>query len=259
VAELQKYIEARERNRDIFSRESAAVLQAFEVAIKASRQLGTALTTQRDVAGKTHVGLAPFFLILERSTFAAFEALSANQAFQAWVSIRPGIESALIMGKWVKDPANAEIWTRRSEDPKSYQASFQGKELGKGALSRGSNIQSALRHINDQFLHPNPKYYHRHLGFHDREDGAVEMRLEFFDEPLDIAVGVLGLIHLVIVTQQSLAEMFATLLPNLGQIDVALASFEQNAGSWAKSTMAEGPYFEWALTEIGLWPKIIAT
>ena len=154
MTELENYMEARERNRTIFTKENPELLETFEIAIEASRRLGTILTTERDAAGKSHAGLAPFFLIFQRSTISAFEALSATQAFQAWVRIRPGIESTLIMGKWVQDPGNAQIWERRFEDRKAYQRLFQGKELGRGALPRGAEIQNALTLINDEFLHP---------------------------------------------------------------------------------------------------------
>jgi len=60
--------------------------------------------SQRDPAGNSHISLAPFLMLMQRQSRSAFEALASDQSYQAWVLIRPAVEAALIIGKWVDDP-----------------------------------------------------------------------------------------------------------------------------------------------------------
>ena len=93
----------------------------------------------------------------------------------------------------------------------------------------------------------------------DRPGGEVEMRLEFFDDSSDVALGVLGVLHLVVTIQDSLARMFATLFVDTTVLDVGLDSLRRSAGEWARQTMRISPFYRDGLQKMGLWPSSFAT
>lgn len=254
---FSEYLDAIERNRSLFRETSPEIHRAFEISVVAFGRLADQLREGRDANGKTHVSLGPLFFIFQRQAMAAYVALATNQAFLAWGLIRPGVEAALVIGKWVDDKAHADVWSNRAANRKAYTELYQGKGLQSVALPRSAVIQGALSRINDLFLHPNPSYYYRHLELNNLADGATEMKLNFFDEPIDMAVGVLGILHLVVFVQAALAEMFANLF-GCDRIEVGLHSFEVNAGDWVRATMEQGPGIKAALIELGLWSDLPA-
>jgi len=251
------YLEALHRNRALFREANPSVYAAFEVSVQAFDRLARQLRDGRDANGKTHVSLGPLFFIFQRQAMAAYVALASNQAFIAWGLIRTGIGAALVIGKWVDDKANADVWSDRDSNRKAYAALYQGKALQSTGLAGSDRIQAALARINDLFLHPNPSYYYRHLELNELADGATEMKLNFFDEPVDTDVGVLGVLHLVVFVQDALAQMFASLF-RCQRLEVGLRSLEAMAGGWAQSTMLKGPGIKTALIELGIWPDLTA-
>lgn len=103
-------------NREVFLANCRFGLHGFTRIDENFGLLGGMLTQRRDKAGFSHVSLVPFILVMQRQVYAAFELISTYQSFQAWVLLRPCLESALIMGKWVDDPAFAGVWQRRNDD-----------------------------------------------------------------------------------------------------------------------------------------------
>jgi hypothetical protein len=169
MTEMTRYLEAREKNRELFAKAYSSVLQAFEVSVQGFALLAQQLRDGRDENGKSHVRLGPFFFIMQRQVMAAYDALMSRQAYLAWVTVRPGVECALIMGKWIDDKANADIWSNRFDDRAAYRKAYEGKGLESRALPRSVAIRKALSEINDLFVHPNPMYYYRHLELTDLE------------------------------------------------------------------------------------------
>ena len=49
------------------------------------------------------------------------------------------------------------------------------------SLPRSDQIQSVVRTLNDQFVHPNPYYYHRHLSLADAGNAASSIEIDYFD------------------------------------------------------------------------------
>jgi hypothetical protein len=74
------------------------------------------------------------------------------------VLLRPGIEAYLIIGKWIDDPATAEIWKNRRNDWKNYQKTYSGPALRSRSLPMSDQIQTILSIVNDDFVHANPDY-----------------------------------------------------------------------------------------------------
>jgi hypothetical protein len=253
VRTFSEYLAARETNRQIASEAMPYLTKVFDTSLSAMDRLGLQFATYKDRNGKSHVSLVPFFLIFQRQVTAAFDALSANQAYIAWTVVRSGIESVLIMGKWVEDKANADIWQNRTQNKKAYRAAYEGPALRSKALPNSERIQIALSKINDHFLHPNPSYYFRHLEFNELNSKDVELVLNFFDDSDDVAVGILGVLHLVILAQDSVSRMLDDLFPEAPFVDVGLSSFEEQSLDWARSA-SRTAYGLNMLVELGAWP-----
>jgi hypothetical protein len=203
-----EYQSVRSYNREVFLIQHGEVVQAF-VAIDSNFQVLLQLPgTKRDQNGKSYVGLIPFIFLLQRQAQSAFEALSAFQSYQAWVLLRPGIEAALIIGKWVDDPQNAEIWKNRESDTQAYHKTYTGKGLRSKSLPDSELIQGVLRKINDGFVHANPDYYRRHLNIDPAHPDFVRMLLQYFDDDTLLLVNVFAFLHLLLVVQQALLSLF---------------------------------------------------
>ena len=136
-----EYQSTRSYNREIFFIEHADLVKVFVAIDNNFNTLLQLPAKRRDGNGSSYVALIPFVFLLQRQAQSAFEALSAYQSYQAWVLLRPGIEAALIIGKWVDDPKNAEIWKNRENDPKPYQKSYTGKALRSKSLPNSEPIQ----------------------------------------------------------------------------------------------------------------------
>lgn len=113
---------------------------------------------------------------MQRQAVNAFLSLASQQSFQAWVLLRPCLESCL------NDPANAAIWSNKEEDWKTYNKTFQGKSLHSASLPRADEIQTVLKTINGDFLHTNPRYYDRHTDVVRVDDDNLVLQVQYFDD-----------------------------------------------------------------------------
>ena len=207
-----EYYESVGYNRDVFLLNQADALWAYRQIHDNFDSIGRPLSLYRDVQGNSHVGLIPFVLLMQRQALAAFWALASHQSYQTWVLLRPGVEAALIIGKWVDDKANSDIWSRRKEDPDAYRKTYQGKKLVSRSLSCSAAIQAVLRRINDDFVHPNPEYYHRHTELKDAGPDSVYLMVHYFDrDDVEHRANVLAFLHLLLVLQDALAELVGSL------------------------------------------------
>lgn len=248
-----EYHSARSYNREVFLIEHSELVKAF-VAIDGNFHTLLQLPgTKRDHNGKSYVALIPFIFLLQRQAQSAFEALSAYQSYQAWVLLRPGIEAALIVGKWVDDPQNAEIWKNRESDPHVYQKTYTGKGLRSKSLPNSEFIQGVLRKINDGFVHANPDYYRRHLDVDPGHPGYVSMLLQYFDDNTFLLVNVFAFLHLLLVVQQALLSLFDKLfscdvsLPS--PVELFVRTYGERIGKLAESTEEHRVL----LRELGMW------
>src|SRR5688572_25036823 len=100
------YRQSVEGARAWFNENHGSVLTACDVLNEGFGQLGRCLQVGRDCDNHTHISLAPLLLILQRQSFVALDMLASRQAYQAWLVVRPGIESGLFIGKWMDDVEN---------------------------------------------------------------------------------------------------------------------------------------------------------
>jgi hypothetical protein len=192
---------------------------------------------------------------MQRQGATAYWSLASNQSYEAWVLGRPMLEACLIIGKWVDDFANAEIWKNRENDRKAYQKAYQGKKLESRSLPRSGALRKVLSRINDEFIHPNNRYYSRHIEVLPESDKSVYIQVHYFDpDTVDHLAHVFAFLHLVLVAQDSIAMLWQNLFGEAGQVAVGLETFEsefsERVGQFLKSHPEKRPVLE----ELGLWP-----
>ncbi len=209
-----------EKNRQVFSLQHSYAYFAFFHLCGAFDSIGKRLQTGRDGNSKTHVSLLPFALLMERQCMNAFEALSSHRSYEAWVLIRPGLEAALHMGKWVDDPENAAV---------------------------------VLARLNDEFIHMNEPYYTRHITAKPLPDAAIFLGLDYFDADDDIEPHTLAFLHLVAVLIDSVDSMLATLLTNTGPHIPQAPSVGRDLADRTSRLRSLDARHERTLRELGLW------
>jgi hypothetical protein len=255
VGSLDEYRESLQSSRQWFEKNHGRVNESFQLLDEGFNSLAALLREGRDTDGHSHISLAPFLLLMQRQSFVALDALSSMQAYQAWVLLRPGLECALIMGKWMDDIANYHIWINRLQDPEAYRNTYSGKKTVSKSLPRSRDLQQVLKAINDSFVHPNPEYYARHITLNSLEAGETKVRLDFFDDHDVHWATVLALLHLLILTQASLAKMFDHRFVNVGinPEHFGLAEFEAQHREQAVAAAANGIRERYIIRDLGLW------
>jgi len=190
---------------------------------------------------------------MQRQNRSAFEALSSFRSYEAWLLFRPAIESALICGKWIDDPKNARIWAERRLKPKPYRKAYQGTALQSRSLPLSPQIQAVLAKINDDFVHPNPNYYERHLSFRPLDERHVGVTLGYFDDEPHAEASVYSLFHLTLVVQGALRDMLANFFPALSGLDLGHAPFLSEYEPRVTALAQTHPEVHDTLKDLGLW------
>ena len=255
MAAFEDYRAAVAANRAWFDQHHAAVVASCSILNDGFGELGRCLQIGRDKEGYTHISLAPLLLILQRQAFVALDTLASRQAYQAWLLVRPGIESGLIIGKWLDSVENYDIWQRRKENPKAYATEYSGAKLRSKSLPRSKQLQIALKTINDLFAHPNPDYYGRHTETRPTDDDQILLELQFFDSSEFHWASVLAMLHLLISMQDSLAQAFGDRFINLDHKPegYGLSGFEAVHCEAAWEVALSHPTMSPIIYDIGLW------
>lgn len=255
MSTLDDYHESLERSRRWFHDNHPGVRVAFQTLDDGYSLLAEALREGRDSRDMAYLEGTLLLFVLQRQAFVALDALSSVQAYQAWLLVRPGVESALIIGKFFDDPANKDAWFRRHEDGNEYRKRFGGGGLSSGSLPESARIQAALSAINDNFVHPNPFYVLRHIGFADRQDESVAVSLQFFDSDQFHWASVLAILHLLITVLDCLARMFADRFVNLEIVPASfgLDDFRRQHIAGVRRVLSEDSTLGEIFITIGLW------
>jgi hypothetical protein len=249
---ILQYRSALAYNREVFLIEHSDKVKAFSAIDDVFLRLIEFPRTMRDLDGGSRIALVPFILLLQRQSRAAFEAFSGFQSYQAWVLMRPGIEAALIIGKWVDDPASAKVWKNRDQDRKAYGSQYTGRALRSKSLPGSDRIQAMLAKVNDDFVHSNPDYYSRHLDGTIANPEYVNMVLGYFDDDALHEVHVLAFLHLLLVIEESIAGLIAKVFGSKAVVNVPMRAFEAQFGGRVKELAANSEEGAAALTDLGL-------
>jgi hypothetical protein len=243
-----------ERNRATFALQHAFAFHAFFGLCECLDRAGRRLQTGRNVDGKSLVSLIPFLALAQRQAMNAFEAFATFRSYDGWILFRPAIEAALIMGKWVDDTENAAIWSAREIRKTEYIKNFSGKGLVSRALPRAADLKVVLDRLNDEFVHANEPYYHRHTSVQDAGPGHVNVRVEFFDSKDDGEVHVVAFLHFVAIIADAIDEMLATALPSTGPHIAAAPQLRSELRDRVDRLRSSSPEAGAVLDRLSMWP-----
>jgi hypothetical protein len=239
-------------NREVFLLEHGMLVKAFDAIDKNYGGLIEPLRTMRDRSGRSYISLIPFVLLLQRQSRAAFESFAAYQPYHGWLLLRPGIESVLIVGKWVDDPANAKIWENREKDRKSYRNAYTGPNLQSKSLTSSEGIRGVLSKVNDDFVHPNPDYYSRHLKMEQPDEKFMEFRLDYFDDGDVVKAHVLSFLHLLLVMQVALAGLIGGVFESPVVLTALLSTFDKTFGETIRTLASKSMEMAAIFEKLGL-------
>ena len=145
-------------NREVFLTNYREELAMFEESNALLQNMGSFISKTRDINGNSHVSLLFLIGIIERQARIAFDCITRYQAFTAWITFRPAVESLLIIGKFIDNPRNAEIWINRKQYKKEFKKEFTGKGLIPSSFALAKKFRRLLTKINDEFVHSNWNY-----------------------------------------------------------------------------------------------------
>ena len=255
---ILEYRGAIEYNLDFFLLNRAWALHAFSTADSGFAHLLKLLRDCRGGEGKSRVSFIPFLLLMQRQARSSFERLSSFQSYEAWVLLRPCLESALILGKWTDDLAFAKIWENRMADRDPFRRKYSGRHLRSKSLRRSEELQRVLSRINDDFMHANSAYYTRHTTVVSVDENDVEILVHYFDTQVDNEAHTLALLHLLVVVQESVLALFESTFGELPLKTMGLSSFEKAHEHRVRALPKRSPQQDAVLQDLGLWPKLWA-
>jgi hypothetical protein len=190
-SELLKYRATLGFNREVFLLNYGQEFKAFEDTNIRLQKIIKVVSKIRSDQNESHVGLVPLLMIIARQAISALECLSQYRGYEAWLVFRPALESALIIGKFLDNPANAElwlnrkqIWKERKENKKRYnryKKEFEGNGLISESLPEGEKFRQLRTRINDEFVHMNFDYLIKHCST-ENADSQSYLYLSFVDE-----------------------------------------------------------------------------
>jgi len=255
---ILEYRGALEHNREVFLLNHAWGIRAFSITDSGFSRLVEVLGHRRGPEGKSRVSFIPFLLLMQRQARGSFERLSSLQSYDAWVLLRPCLESALILGKWTDDVAFAKIWENRKTNLDAFKREYSGRKLRSKSLPRSDELQHVLSRINDDFMHANSAYYTRHTAVTPVGENDVEILVHYFDTEVDNEAHTLALLHLLVVVQESVLALLASTFGDLPLKTLGLSSFEKAHEQRVRALLKRSPQHDAVLKELGLWPKLSA-
>lgn len=253
--QLIEYRSSLHLNGEVFLLNFKDEFAAFGVTDQYFDKFIKIVSTKHMKNGKTLIGLIPLLMIMQRQYRNSFQSISVFQSYQSWVLLRPAIESALIMGKWLDDLNNFEIWKEHQDNWKNYQNIYQGKNLVSDSLPKSDRIQEVLKRINDNFMHTNPSYYRRHSQLIDIDENTVGVFVNFTDEEQDHRAHTYAFIHLTLFVLKKVGIMLSDRYEEQESFSVNLNKLHDYFVGSAREIANENNEYKKLLLEIGLWPN----
>jgi hypothetical protein len=253
MREYLTYLATQVTNREVFFLNFGSDFRAFEILLRDLRSAWSRLGSERDLSGRSHVGLLPFANILVRHTLIGFQHITSYQSFLAWLTFRPGLEALLMIGKFLDDPANAKIWKDRQTDRKAYRNTFEGSALESHSLTNSADFRRVLSRLNDEFMHPNPDFAFRDAT-QTAENNAVLLDMQFFDMRAELheahVLAYMNLIERVVSASEDLVRALCGSDPAASGIRQAYCKQER---ARATRLAAQNGSAKKVLEELGLW------
>ena len=255
--DILRYRAAISQNRETFLLNYKTEFAAFDQFDKLFPHFAAGLGSGAAPQQKGDFQLIPFLPIMQRSARDAFDHLSAYQSCHAWIALRPFVEAALIMGKWVDDPQNATIWISRNAGKnarKQYQDAYSGDSLRSQHLPSSDTIRQVLSRIGDEFLQTNLHYYTHAITFSEGNSRQAALRMDTMDDQGDHRAHIYAFLHLIWLVMHSVGRMFEGKYGAKPDFRVDLGKMEQEFASTVVSIARQNEVHRTVLTQLGLWP-----
>ena len=252
-----KYISILSTNFNIFLKNyQDTYLPNFNIIISSLESIWGRLGKEKDLSGHSHVGLFPFVNLLIRHSIFGFQHIASYQSFLCWLTFRPGLEALLILGKFVDDPNNANIWKNRESDQKAYKQAFEGKKLISKILPRSADFQQVLKRLNDNFMHPNPDFVYRDTTILDEGGHSLFLKTEYFDTVKNVEIHeghLLSFLNLLDQICYSSDRLVQSLCGPATHKQRPERLFSESADSRASYLASRNPVSKKVMLELGLW------
>jgi hypothetical protein len=251
----KEYGQAAIQNREIFLSKHGRDFAEFEKLLQSLQAIWLRVARERDRNGKSHVGLSLLSNILIRHSAFGFQQLITYQSFLAWLCLRPGLESLLIIGKWVDDPATARTGMNRNKNPRAYRDVFSGRNLVSASLPEAKRLRYVLTQLNDQFVHPNPYFAYRETNLRPVDAQTAQLATRYFDDRGELhEAHLLAYLHLletiVISSDRLLGSIFGE---HTATAVSAEESFVKRESVRARSLAGGDPVAKKIMEDLGLW------
>ncbi|GAH22866.1 unnamed protein product, partial [marine sediment metagenome] len=220
-SELLNYSSILSFNREVFLLNYHQEFHAFEDSNKRLQKIAEVVSKRRSDQNESLVGLIPFLLIIARQATNVFECLSRYQSYQTWIVFRPALEAALIIGKFLDNPANAKLWKNRQQiwenkkkdkvRYKKYKKEFEGNGLIPKSMPHGKEFRQLLSRINTEFVHVNYNYFERSYTIEGIDPQNVFLKTFFVDtDPQEHEACLFSFLHMYRLLGSSLGQVLAS-------------------------------------------------
>ena len=251
--QLIEYRSVLHRNEEVFLLKYKEEFEAFGITDQYFDRFQKIISTRHMSNGKSLVGLLPALLIMQRQYRNAFYSISVFQSYQAWVLLRPAIELALMMGKWLDDLSNVDAWKAHQQNWKKYLRLYRGKNLVSSSLPDSENIQMFLKRINDDYMHPTPTYYTRHTRATELDHKNVEIFVNYTDEESDHKAHTYSFLHVTLYILKRVGEMLSEKYGDLQAFEVNIQRLQAHFIRTVQEIASKNKIHKKVLLELGLW------
>jgi len=255
--DILRYRAAISQNRETFLLNFKTEFAAFDQFDKLFPHFAAGFGAGQAPHQKSDMQLIPFLPIMQRSARSAFDNLSAYQSCHAWIALRPFVEAALIMGKWIDDPQNATIWISRNAGKnarKLYQDAYSGDSLRSQRLPGSDTIRQVLSRIGDEFLQTNLHYYTHAITLTENNSRQNALRMDSMDDAGDHRAHIYAFLHLIWFVMHSLGRMLEGKFGAKPEFRVDLGKMEQEFAPTVVAIARQNEVHRTVLTQLGLWP-----
>ncbi len=245
------------QNREMFLLNYQTEFAAFDQFDKIFGRFAAGLGSGGAPHPNSEFQLGPFLSIMQRSARSAFDHLAAYQSCQAWIALRPFVESSLIMGKWIDDPQNATIWINRNTGKnarKQHQDTYTGDSLRSQHLPASDTIRQVLSRLGDEFLQTDLRYYTHAITFTGNNARQAALRTNAMDDAGDHRAHLYAFLHLIWFVMHSVGRMFEGKYGAKPEFRVDLGKIEMDFTPTVVAIARQNEARLNVLTQLGLWP-----
>lgn len=254
-------------NRDTFLQNYGEEVFSFDYTYKRLNDIALLVSSKRDDQGNSRAGLVPLMMIILRQSINAFDCLTRYQIYDSWLIFRPALESMLVIGKFLDDFKNAELWrkkreiyTNRNRSPEDkkrhrrYNEEFEVKGLTPKSLPYGERFRQLLSRINDEFVHTNYDYLMRNLTLQPIDTKRFRVEIVYTGAPdTALEAHLYSFLHMYGLMVTSLGKGLAPSYSNENALNIEIESLERIWKPKVEKLIQDRPDLKDLCNIFGLW------